>query len=199
MPVLPDGVGSAIVMKRSTRGTSVSTSFKAHRLQSGWIWSGCGGHPSRPLGEVGNLRVGMWMFAGEAWGPGRCRGARLAELTFLGLLKNHNAKRRPRVEAARERWTGARWLAYMRWGRGGSATVRGFCPGDGSSTTTVAVIPLSGRPVVESLTSQHRFEVHARPVVPLTTGWICRSEQPGILAARRYERVWLGAVTSRRG
>lgn len=71
--------------------------------------------------------------------------------------------------------------------------------GDGSSTTTVAVIPLSGRPVVESLTSQHRFEVHARPVVPLTTGWICRSEQPGILAARRYERVWLGAVTSRRG
>jgi hypothetical protein len=55
------------------------------------------------------------------------------------------------------------------------------------------------RQIIESLTSQHGCEVHTRPVAPATTGWTCRSEHPGMLAARTCEPVWLGAVTSRRG
>src|ERR1035437_10583609 len=71
MPVLPDGVGSASVTKRSTRGTSVTTSLRAHRLQSGGYgpgavrthfrrWSGgelAGGHVDvRPGGHGEVLR-----------------------------------------------------------------------------------------------------------------------------------------------
>ena len=66
IPVLPDGVGSASVTKRSTRGTSVSTSLKGSPAPIWWIWAGCGAHPLRPLVEMGNLRVGMWMLAREA-------------------------------------------------------------------------------------------------------------------------------------
>src|SRR5450759_1174528 len=47
MPVLPDGVGSASVTKRSTRGTSVTTSLKGSPAPIWWIWAGCGAHPFR--------------------------------------------------------------------------------------------------------------------------------------------------------
>jgi len=47
--------------------------------------------------------------------------------------------------------------------------------------------------------SEHWREVYARPVAPATTGWTCKREHPGMLEAKTWERVWLGAMTSRRG
>src|SRR5665647_3462053 len=66
MPVLPDGVGSASVTKRSTQGTSVITSLNGSPAPIWRIWAGCGAHPSRLMVEMGNSRVGMWQFAREA-------------------------------------------------------------------------------------------------------------------------------------
>ena len=59
-------MGSASVTERSTRGTSVTTSLKGSPAPIWWMWAGCGAHPSGRLVGVGNLRVGMWMFAREA-------------------------------------------------------------------------------------------------------------------------------------
>lgn len=88
-PVLPDGVGPASVMKRSRRGTSVTTSIKGLPARIWQIWAGRGAHLLEEMIRFSDEHKDR--FGAEAI----CRTLTATECGFITSRSYRAAKSRP--------------------------------------------------------------------------------------------------------